>query len=96
MSRPGFGDVIVELKGTDVDHAVRQVEATAAHWSSNGYKVGRLGAIIVAKQYPKISTNVRKAQERFASTYRSPLHVVTKNYEGTLEMVLSFSGPYSV
>ena len=96
VSQGVIGDVIVELKGKDVEHAVKQVEATASHWQEQGYRVGRLAALIVSTQFPKANTQVRKAQENFAKKYKGPLHVVTKNYEGCLERVLSFNGPHKI
>jgi hypothetical protein len=94
VSRAAFGDVIVELKGKDVEEAVKQVEATAKHWIANGYCTGKIAALIVSTQFPKANTSVRRAQERFAKAYKSPLHVVTKNYEGRMEAVFSFKGPH--
>ena len=93
VTRKDLGDVIIELKGKDVEHATKQVEATAEYWRSNGHSTGVIAALIVATQYPKANTETRKAQERFAKTYKKPLHVVTKNFIGSLEGIFSFQGP---
>lgn len=54
VSHPKIADVIVELKGRDVNHACAQVEATWAFWRSHKeYKEGHTeGALIVCTQYP--------------------------------------------
>jgi hypothetical protein len=96
VRRSDIGDLIVELKGKDVDHAVKQVEATAQLWRQNGYAKAGMAALVVATQYPKANTAVRRAQQLFAKTYRGPLHVVTKNFEGTLDAVFSFQGPRTI
>lgn len=96
ITRPSFGDVIIELKGKDVQHATKQVEATAAYWKENGYASSIMAALIVANQYPRVNTEIRKAQERFAKIYKKPLHVVTKNFRGRMEEIFSFQGPYKV
>jgi hypothetical protein len=96
VARESYGDVIIELKGKDVDTAVKQVEATASHWRSQNYGTGKIAALIVSTQYPKANTAVRKAQEKFTKVFHGPLHVVTKNYEGCLEAVFSFKGPHKI
>jgi hypothetical protein len=88
------GDVIIELKGKDVHHAVSQIHATARFWHKHKLFVGKIAALIVCKQYPRASTAVQRSQSSFAKTYRGPLHVVTKNYEYEFERVLSFEGPH--
>jgi len=95
VSRADLGQVVIELKGKDVEEAVKQVEATASYWITNGYSTGPIAALIVSTQFPKVSTSVRKAQERFRKAFRTPLHVVTKNYQGRLEAIFSAKGPYS-
>lgn len=93
VSKPTVGDVVVELKGKDVNHAIKQIVSTLSYWKKEGLSNGKLAGLIVCTQYPKISTTVQKAQELIAKDYKAPLHVVTKNYEYKLENVLSFKGP---
>jgi hypothetical protein len=94
VSKDGVGDIIVELKGRNVEHAVKQINATAALWTSEGLRVGKLAAIVVAAQYPSASTTIQKAQFAFGKKYKGPLHVVTRNSEYCFECVLSFNGPH--
>ena len=95
VSRDDVGDIIVELKGKDVDHAVKQVIATAKYWKENGYQTGKMAALVVSSQFPKVTTAVRKAQQDFAKHFNGPLHVVTQNYAGCMKAVSSFKGPHT-
>jgi hypothetical protein len=94
VSKKEVGDtIIIELKGRDVDHAVKQIHATASLWVRNKYGNGKLAGLVVARQYPRASTGVQKAQQAFARTFKGPLHVVTQNREFDFEKVLQFEGP---
>jgi hypothetical protein len=67
VSMPKAVDVIVELKGGDVDHACTQVEATRVFWQSHReYEQGQaIGAWIVCTEYPRSSLKVLRYRERF-------------------------------
>jgi hypothetical protein len=67
VSFPKAVDVIVELKGGDVDHACTQVESTRVFWRShNEYEQGQvIGAWIVCTEYPRSSLKVQRYRERF-------------------------------
>jgi len=60
-------DVIVELKGADVDHAITQVESTRTFWRSHReYEKGQpIGAWIICTQYPKGSLKIGRYREKF-------------------------------
>lgn len=94
VAKIGLGDVVVELKGKDVEHATKQVHATAALWTREKLRQGRMAALIVATQYPRASTKVQKAKAAFAKRFGAPLHVVTHNAEYVFETVLSSRGPH--
>jgi hypothetical protein len=93
VSKQGIGDIIVELKGRNVEHAAKQINATATLWTDEKLRVGRLAALVVATQYPRANTMMQKAQAAFAKKFNAPLHVVTKNNEYCFEKVLSFGSP---
>ena len=88
------GDVVVELKGKDVVHAVEQILETASELATCERKRGPFGGLVVCNQYPRIDTKIQKLKAQFAKVYKGPVHVVTKNYEFRLERVLSFAGPF--
>jgi len=60
-------DVIVELKGSNVDHAVLQVEATRRFWESHAENVQRqlVSAWILCSEYPAGSTKVSGYRNAF-------------------------------
>jgi hypothetical protein len=60
-------DVIVELKGKNVDHAVEQIDSTWAFWNKHSeHESGQLiGAWIVCSEYPRASLKVDRYRERF-------------------------------
>jgi hypothetical protein len=67
VSLPRVVDVIVELKGGDVDHAVTQIEATRTFWRSHVKceKGQFIGAWIVCTEYPRASLKVGRYRENF-------------------------------
>jgi 2C-methyl-D-erythritol 2,4-cyclodiphosphate synthase len=93
VSQSKSGDVVVELKGTDVDHAVKQVEATMQLWESQGYRCGKIAGLVVCTQYPRIDTRIQRMKAHMAKKYGAPLHVQTRNREYDFARVLEFTGP---
>jgi hypothetical protein len=89
------GDVIVELKGRNVEHGFKQVYATARYWRDNQLGGRQFAALIVCVQYPRVSTTIQKAKQAFAREFKGPLHVVSRNCEYEFRNVLSFKGPHS-
>jgi hypothetical protein len=101
------GFVVIELKGKDIEHAIRQIIETArSHLSiCKQHLCGctelvhcksrcKIAGLVVARQYPRYTTTVQKRKEEFAKLFRGPVHVVTKNAEFQLERVLQFDGPF--
>ncbi|WP_146140343.1 hypothetical protein [Alsobacter soli] len=88
------GNLIVELKGKNVEHAVDQVIATADKIKNANNEEILLGALIVCTQFPRINTKIQKAKDTMRKRFNAPLHVVTKNYEFFFEAVMSFKGPH--
>lgn len=67
VSLPKTVDVIIELKGGNVDHAITQVEATRTFWQTHAeYERGQtISAWIVCTQYPKGSLKIGRYRENF-------------------------------
>lgn len=69
VSHPQQGDVIVELKGSDLAHALKQAVATAQMWY--GHDLRRSGAklvvLIVCAQIPKVQFQVAKTTSELAT-----------------------------
>lgn len=102
VCKSDVGSVVVELKGTDVEHAVDQIDATICMLKNCGApkrlgksKVSQLpvAGLVVCSRYPRASTTFQKKQKKFAAKHRSPLHCISGKGEFVFEKVLSFSGP---
>lgn len=85
--------VIVELKGTDTNHATEQILATARELSESQHIGNRIAGLIVCTQYPSIDTKIQRARLAFKRLYNAPIHVVTKSREFDISRVICFSGP---
>jgi hypothetical protein len=66
-SKPKVVDVVVELKGRNVDHAVDQIEATWRFWRGHVEHDDDqdIGAWILCSEYPRASTKVARYRESF-------------------------------
>lgn len=93
LTKYHHGDVVIELKGSEVDHAIKQIVATIKYWHENQLASGQLAAIIVCSRYPKIDTKIQRAKVTLAKTYKAPLHVVSRNREYQFSALLSNRGP---
>ena len=87
-------DVLVELKGTDVDHATEQIIRTLRFWANHPERdqTARLAALVVCSQYPRIDTKIQRAKKRMAVEFRTPLHIRTRNEEYRFETLATFTG----
>jgi len=94
LSKKNVGDVILELKGRNVEHAFKQVLSTARYWATHDLSSGRLSALIVCRQFPNASTKVQRAKASFNKSFKGPLHIVSHNSDFVFENVLSAKGPY--
>jgi hypothetical protein len=77
-----------------VDRAVDQIIATMKYWCDEGRTNGKLGALVVCTRYPKIDTKIQRAKNKPAKSFKSPLHIVTKNYEFEFANLLNLLGPH--
>ena len=64
VSKPGVVDVIVELKGKDIDHAVKQVVATLAIWRTAPPFSKKIGGLIVFTRCPVSAAQVGDMKKR--------------------------------
>lgn len=70
--------VFVELKGSDFEHAVKQLESTMSHERFNRFAPRRALARIVSRRVPSNAGNscLEKAKARFRSKLKCELKVV--------------------
>lgn len=74
-------NLIVELKGKDVEHAAAQIHATATHFVGKRLLSGEWAALIVSSQYPRASTMIQRRQQEFQKRFSGRLHVASQNRE---------------
>ena len=67
VSIPRKVDVIIELKGKNVDHATRQIEAAWSFWSKHSeYEANQsIGAWILCSEYPRADLKINRLKEAF-------------------------------
>jgi len=102
VSKDQVGSVVVELKGTDIEHAVDQIDATITIMKTCGSPRSKdkknlsqlpIAGLVVCSKYPRADTSFQKKQKKFVAKHKVPLHCVSGKGEFSLEKVLSFSGP---
>ena len=69
VSKPGVVDVVVELKGKNIEHALEQVLATCTRWKDVPPFSKKLGALIVFSRSPERSATIDNWKKRFLKTY---------------------------
>ncbi|HZB89398.1 MAG TPA: hypothetical protein VE291_12110 [Terracidiphilus sp.] len=64
VSKPGVADVIVELKGKDIEHAVEQIVVTLGKWKSAPPYSEKVGGLIVFTRCPMRSAETNDIKKR--------------------------------
>ena len=93
ISKEGVGDIVLELKGCDVEKALEQINATAGYARDQEFLQGKIAGLVLCTQHPGISTKIQRAMLQFAKTFKGPVHVRNRSGEFVFEYVLSFKGP---
>jgi hypothetical protein len=88
VERRGRGQVIVELKGRDIQHGLKQINATAEYLVKNGLRHGKIGAVVAGSQIPKASTTIQKAQAHFKRNYLGNLVVKSSTCNVEFDVIL--------
>lgn len=94
VSKTDSLDVVVELKGRDVGHAIRQIMATLRFWSKHagcGQNDHLAALIVCTQQHPRDNTKIERARRQIAQEHRAPLHVKSRNLEYTFDDLRKFS-----
>lgn len=65
---------IIELKGSDIEKAFRQISTTTDNLKTTSFSKSRKSAIIVNTTWPKASTSLQSLMQRYYSTYRGKLY----------------------
>lgn len=91
---PGQGEVVVELKGKDVPHAIKQVRATLELWKSFPESSKCLAAVVVASNVrPAATTALFRAKNEFKKKFSSTLHVFNGKIQCEFEPLFKARGP---
>ena len=77
---PEKTEYYVELKGKNVGHGVKQIEATINKLSADKRQRPKL-AFVIATRYPLAGTDIQKHQERFKNIYSAKLLFPRPNSE---------------
>jgi hypothetical protein len=64
VSKPGVVDVIVELKGKDIAHAVEQIIATFVRWKDAPPLSKKIGGLIVFTRCPMRAARIGDTKKR--------------------------------
>jgi hypothetical protein len=64
VAKPGVVDIIVELKGRDIAHAVEQIVATLVTWRKVPPLSTRIGGLIVFTRCPMRAAEIGDAKKR--------------------------------
>lgn len=64
VSKPNVVDVIVELKGKDIDHAKDQIVATLAFWKAHPPFSAKIAGLIICSRSPMSSSDLQVMKKK--------------------------------
>lgn len=76
-------EIYVELKGSDISHAVKQIESTIRLLSDNPQKIKKL-CFVVSTRVPKQSTSVQQLQSQFKKKFNASFRI--KNIQDSYDL----------
>lgn len=76
-------EIYVELKGSDISHAVKQIESTIRLLSNNSQKTKKL-CFVVSTRVPKQSTSVQQLQRQFKKKFNASFRI--KNIQDSYDL----------
>lgn len=81
VAHPKALDVVIELKGSDVGKAIRQIRATRQVWLRHELAGATMGALVVRGPgvHPKTTASIDRWQREFRKTFKMKLLVETRN-----------------
>ena len=81
-------EIYVELKGSDVSHAVKQIESTISLLSDNAQKIKKL-CFVVSTRVPRQTTSIQQLQSQFKKKFNASLRI--KNIQDVYDLSTSIS-----
>ena len=82
-------EIYVELKGSDIVHAVEQIESTIRLLSDNPQKIKKL-CFIVSTRVPKQTTTIQQLQSQFKKNFNASFRV--KNIQDEYDLSTKVGG----
>ncbi len=79
-------EIYVELKGSDVLHAVKQIESTIRLLSQNSQKIRKL-CFVVSTRVPKQTTSIQQLQSQFKKMFNASFRI--KNIQDVYDLSTS-------
>ena len=80
--------VLVELKGTDVQHACEQLFTSAENDAVKPLIAKKMGFLVICSKYPRFDGFVAKAKQQAADRYKAGFHIVQKQGEFEIARVV--------
>ena len=90
LTKDGFGDVAIELKGADINKAVYQIFATMKYWKEQGLAQRKMAGLIVCSRVPRFDTGFQRGVSKIAKGFSAPLHITSQNKEHIFDKLLEF------
>ncbi len=81
-------EIYVELKGSDISHAVKQIESTIELLSEDSKKIKKL-CFVVSTRVPKQTTSVQQLQTRFRKKFNASFRIKNIHDEYNLNTSVS-------
>lgn len=78
-------EIYVELKGSDIAHAIEQIESTIHLLSYNVNKIKKI-CFVVSTRVPKQATSIQQIQSRFKKKFNASFRI--KNLQDTYDLSL--------
>jgi hypothetical protein len=83
---------LIELKGSDINHACRQLLVIVEHEAVKPLLADKLGFLIVCKRYPGFDTTVSRAKNTIAKRYKAGLHIACGKKQIDIEELSKING----
>jgi hypothetical protein len=82
-------EIYVELKGSDIVHAVEQIKSTIRLLSDNPQKIKKL-CFVVSTRVPRQTTNIQQLQSQFKKNFNASFRV--KNIQDEYDLSTQVGG----
>jgi len=85
VSKPSVVDVIVEIKGSNIDHAIKQIISTAERWRQAAARPTMVGGLVIFTHSPESSASLANKKRKLRDKHRIHLEVNKNGKNGKNE-----------